>query len=364
MVPRTFRVRRGYIHLALQVGLLALCVRLAIIQCLQHGRWLSLAEGMQRDTLTIEPQRGHILDRNGRCLAVTTRASSVFANPRAIPAQQRIGIARELADLLECDAQEVAGRLALPRYFVWIKRKVSGAQAEAVQRASLPGVGLREESCRRYPNGTFLCHLLGFVGMDGRGLEGLEVRFDGVLAGESGSQGVLRDGLGRVLAAAHSANEPARDGRSLVLAVDARVQHIVEEELAAACDLHNPESACAVVMDPWTGDVLAMAGWPTFDPSRFGEASPRRYGNMAVAECLEPGSTFKPFIVAAALERGVVTANVALRYAKPFSSCWNARVSSVANHSSFSRGVIFCQIIRYPWNVLGFSASRTVNTSR
>ena len=307
MIPPTFHVRRGYVHIALQVFLVALCVRLAVVQCLEHPVWAAKAEAMESDILTIEPQRGHILDRNGRRIAITTGCRSVFANPRAIPSAEREAIASRLVKLMDLDSQKVRELLSKQKYFVWIKRKVSAQEAEAVERENLPGVGFREESRRRYPKDSLLCHVLGIVGTDGRGLEGIEAKFDSLLGGTPGEKAVIRDGLGRRLAASGRPEKPVRDGQSLVLTIDTRVQCIVEEELAAACAQHRPESACAIVMDPRNGDVLAMAGWPTFDPGHFQESPEAVRRNMALAECLEPGSTFKPFVAAAALAWGVVT---------------------------------------------------------
>jgi len=309
MTTQVFRVRRGYMHMALQVVLVALCVRLAVIQCLHHNQWAALAMDMEQSSIRIEPQRGHILDRHGNRIAVTTQAQSVFANPRAVPAERRAEVAASLAELLDCDSERIAARLTLPKYFVWVKRKVTAEQAEAVSRANLPGVSLRQEHRRRYPGGSFLCHVLGFVGTDDRGLEGLEARFNDLLVGEPGERPVHRDGLGRKLGIADAEGKPVRHGKSLVLTIDSRIQHIVEEELALACEEHKPESACAVVMDPWTGDILAMAGSPVFDPAHFQESPKSSYRSMAVVECMEPGSTFKPFVAAAALERGAVSAD-------------------------------------------------------
>ena len=313
MVPRTFRSRRGYIYLAIQAGLLILAVRLIVIQCLQHPRWLAVARRMEVTRVAIPAKRGLILDRHGRKLAVTVRAPSAFANPRAIPAARRREVADALARTLGIDEGETftrlqtAARSVPPRYFVWIKRQLTADQAESVERLQLPGVGLRDETRRRYPNGALLCHVLGFVGMDGRGLEGLEAKFDALLSGEPGEEVVSRDGVGRLFGVSAAPHRPAVDGVSLQLTVDVRIQRIVEEELAAACEEHRPESACAIVMDPWTGDVLAMAGRPVFDPGSFPAASEKARRNMAVVECLEPGSTFKPFVAAPALEQGVVT---------------------------------------------------------
>ena len=307
MIPPTFDVRRGYVATALLACFVALCVRLAVIQVLHHPAWAAKAEAMESDLIPLDPQRGHILDRNGRPVAVTTACPSVWANPRAIPSSRRDAVAARLAEILDLDKQKVGALLSRQKYFVWIKRKVTPAEVEAVEHADLPGVAFREESRRRYPLGPLLCHVLGFVGTDGQGLAGIEARFEHILHGVPGHKSVLRDGLGRRLAASHAPEKPAVDGWSLVLTIDMRMQSIVEEELAAACAEHRPESACAIVMDPCKGDVLAMAVWPAFDPERFQESPAAARGNMAVMECLEPGSTFKPFVASAALEFGVVT---------------------------------------------------------
>ena len=316
------------ISLALQLVLVLLAVRLIVIQVGQHRTWLAHAVRMEQRTVTIRPQRGVILDRNGHKLAVTVKTFSLFANPRAIPASDREAVAQRLVKHLALDMDEVLERLAQvervvtdeaglrqvrPNYFVWIDRKVPHEKAVAVlsdrslRGRRLPGIGIRPENKRVYPNGSMLCHVLGFVGVDGEGLEGLEARFDSALAGAAGKKRVRRDGIGRAVGEADGMVQPARNGRSLLLTVDSRIQRIVEEELAAACKVHKPRSACAVVMDPHTGDILAMAGRPVFDPARFREAPADTWRNMAVAECLEPGSTFKPFVAAAAIDHGVVT---------------------------------------------------------
>lgn len=305
--PQTFRKRRGVIHLGIQLALLALCIRTAVIQCLHKPRYASLAEGMERTIVRVEPRRGHILDRRGKSFAVTTGAPSVWANPRAVPSEQRREVAEALAGALSLDADKIAERLARRKYFVWIKRKVTDPEAEAVAALELHGIGSREEPCRRYPNGTLLCHVLGFVGMDGKGLAGLERAYDHVLAGTPGEEVLLRDGRGRTLGSAGAPDTPVEHGRSLILTIDAGVQQIVEEELAAVWEEHKPETLAAVVMDPWTGDVLGMAGQPLFRPAAYGDGSPAAWKNMAVMDCVEPGSSFKPFVVAAALAHGVVT---------------------------------------------------------
>lgn len=319
----SFRGRRvAFVAVALQVAIAALALRLVQIQVLAHQRWAERAERLEQD-FRVEPfRRGMIMDCGGRQLAVSVPSGSVFANPRAVPSDLRDEVSRRLSELLDMPEGEVLESLSRvtrtdvaadgspvvrPNYFVWIRRQVPWDVASKVICEQLPGVGVRMEYRRVYPRGRTLAHLLGCVGTDGCGLEGIEEGYDYILGGRPGESRLLRDGLGRPLREPGATVRPVCDGRSLVLTVDSRVQHIVEEELASLAAQHRPESACAVVMEPYTGDILAMAVWPDFDPNSFSGVSREKRRNMAVIDCFEPGSTFKPFTVAAALERGLVT---------------------------------------------------------
>ncbi len=319
----THSLSRGSLLLwGVQLLFVALAVRLVVIQVARHDQWTARAEAMESGVVELPAQRGMILDRQGRQLAVTVKTWSATANPRMVPEEERAAMGREVAEVLDMTPYEVRRKLAqteleritpegervmAPRYYVAIRHGLSGEEAIALLRKRLPGIELRPGTQREYPQGPLLGHVLGFVGMDGIGLEGLEAQCDSLLGGRAGEREVARDGLGRALADDEPPRRRPVDGRSLVLTIDTRVQRIVEDELAKLAEEHKPQSACAVVMDPHAGDVLAMATWPAFDPSEFENCMPSDWRNMAVVECLEPGSTFKPFTVAAALEQGVVT---------------------------------------------------------
>jgi len=310
--PQTFRLRRGCVYGAILVVFLALAARLTYIEAFQQRTWTALAERMETESVVIEADRGIILDREGHALAATTHVPSLYINPRAVPAEEREEAAAALARILNLDADRLVDTLSRPKYGIRLKRNLSEAEVEAVQQAGIPGIWLPSEPRRRYPDGDMLRAVLGTVGTDGNGMAGIEAQFESALAGTPGRASVLKDGLGRALYAARPSGvwdavdlddpqggmiSPAVNGQSLVLTIDTPIQRIVEEELAAACAKYRPESGCAVVLDPWTGDVLAMACWPA---GRFAQ-------NMAVSEMLEPGSSFKPFVCSAALEAGVVT---------------------------------------------------------
>ena len=301
-----FSVRRGYVLLLFLAAFVALGVRLAVIQVWDHEWLLAKAKEMENATVTLQAQRGMILDREGRVLAVTMQSPSVAVNPRAIPAEDRADVAGQLARILKINAGELEEKLSRPKYFAWVERKVTDAEADAIKQAKLPGVSLVMETVRRYPYGRSLCHVLGYVGIDGHGLEGIEGEFDKVLAGTPGEEFIHKDGLGRAMGGPDVWVKPPANGQSVALTIDMRIQQIAEEELAAACEKHKPESATAVVIDPWTGDVLAMACWPPFDPENYKATPEVQRRNMAVVVCLEPGSSFKPFVAAGALEQKVV----------------------------------------------------------
>jgi cell division protein FtsI (penicillin-binding protein 3) len=305
--PRSFRVWRGYVHFFILLGFLVLAVRLAWIQSYQHDAWRAVGERMERRRVEIEPERGMIMDRAGRALAVSVRRPSAYVNPRATPMEQRDDIARSLAGILSLDAARVRGLLDHDKYFVWLKRNITESEAARLNEAELPGAGVRDEMSRAYPCGRLAAHLLGYAGIDGRGLAGVEEAYDDLLRGVPGRDEVRLDGRGLRMAASDRPLQPPVSGRSVLLTIDSDLQRIAEEELAAACVTHKPERACVVVMDPWNGDVLAMAGWPSFATGDFPEVPAADRRIMAVSECVEPGSTFKPFVASLALEHGRVS---------------------------------------------------------
>jgi cell division protein FtsI (penicillin-binding protein 3) len=344
--PRSFRVWRGYIHFLILLGFLGLAVRLAWIQSYQHQAWSAYGEGMERRVVAIEPERGMILDRTGRALAVSVRTPSAYINPRAVPSGIRESVARDLAEILSLDVDRALDLVEREKFFVWLKRNITASEAERLTAADLPGVGLQEEMRRAYPCGSMLSHVIGSVGMDGQGLGGLEAVYEEELRGVPGEDEVSLDGRGRRMSTGSARCAPV-NGRSVLLTIDSRIQRIAEEELAAACEEHRPERACVVVLDPWNGDVLAMAVWPTFDCAEFSKVSALDRRNMAVMECLEPGSTFKPFVASLALEKGRVSPETKF-------DCHNGayRIGARTLHDAHGYGVLSVRdIIAYSSNI-------------
>lgn len=259
---------------------------------------------------TIPARRGRILSRDGETLAVSVPSRSAFAEPFRMEDPARA--ARRIAEALELDASQtdrLVARLENPAYrrFAWVRRQISDAAAHRLERLEIPGLGFREEYRRYYPFGTVAAQLIGFVDIDHKGLTGLERTFDETLTGRDGWRRVWRDALGRKVLPPAGAAEAPVDGRDVVLTIDTAVQCALENVLERVFRAHRPKAAIGLVMDPETGDILALAQRPSFDPNRPGLSPPENHRLRALTDTYEPGSTLKPLIAAACLEEGIVT---------------------------------------------------------
>jgi len=256
--------------------------------------------------IPIRPMRGNILDARLRVLAGSDEVQSVFADPKRV--EDAEAAAGRVSRALGLDVGEVLMQLTdrPDRRFVWLKRRVSPEEAQAVRDLGLPGVALVNEGARVYPNRTLAAHVLGCVGIDEQGLEGIEQMFDERLRGREGEAYVLADRRRRPIWAEAGRFVPAEDGQHLVLTLDATVQGIAEEALAEAVTKFRAVSGSAIVMEPATGAILAMANVPTYDPNRYSDFPAEARRNRAITDTFPPGSCCKPFIAAAAIETGVV----------------------------------------------------------
>jgi cell division protein FtsI (penicillin-binding protein 3) len=286
--------------------MVAVGARLAYLQTSQH-EWLSKrARAQQTGVESEQAVRGLILDRQGRELARSVDVDSFFADPRQVENVDET-VAR-LARVIDVDSLALTSRLKeakdARRGFEWLARKVDAERAKAVLALKLKGVYSIEEQKRRYPNGALAAHVLGYVGLDENGLAGVEQIYDASLKGEAGRVVFDKDGQRKSF---ESVGSDARDGRTVVLTIDQTVQYIVERELAAAVERTHAKSAAAVVLDPHTGEILALANAPTFDPNEAGGTSAEARRNDALQNIYEPGSTFKLVAYAASLEEKLIT---------------------------------------------------------
>ena len=282
------------------------------LQGVQAGTLERMATRQQVETEAIPAGRGTIFDRNGEPLAIGEQATTVYADPRLVRDPRRVAIAAARA--LDLDANALYPLLAdRSRHFVYVQRKADPGLAEKLRKQELPGLGFYAEERRTYPQRTVAAHVLGFAGLDNEGLEGLEASLDGVLAGKPGSRTIVRDPFGRVIDVIDTKAE--RPGRDVFLTLDHRMQANAEAVLRETVQTWDAKGATAVVLDPRTGAILAMANAPSFDANRFGSARAGRVRNRAITDTYEPGSTFKLVTVAAALSEKLVAPSSKFRLA-------------------------------------------------
>jgi cell division protein FtsI (penicillin-binding protein 3) len=287
--------------LALAFG--GLTARLGWLMVIKHGELAQLAERQYSRTVVLYAQRGPIVDRRGGALATSAATESLFIQPHSVGDPVRV--AARLAPILGQPESEVHASLTSARSFVWLRRKLPPTVVEQVRALREPGLGFLPEPLRLYPNRELAAHVLGFEGAEG-GLEGVERAFNADLAGVPGKAIVDRDALGREVAAPQVLQQP-QPGHGVMLTIDRTIQYIAERELDAAYHRTHAKAAIAVVLEPRTGDVLAMAVRPTFNPNAFLDVpSSDSWRNRAVTDPFEPGSTFKAIMAAAALEEGVI----------------------------------------------------------
>lgn len=300
--------RLRFVVAALGIGSAVLGLRLLHLQFIE-GDGLAARADRQRTRVERIPARpGAIVDRSGRLLAVTVQAPSLYVVPRSIRDPHEF--ARKVAPAVGLDADRLAGAITRnrERSFLWVRRRLDTDQAGAVHRLGLPtGTwGLRDEYLRRYPQGVLAAHVLGLRDVDNVGRGGVEQRFDELLRGRDGRRCVVCDARGRVVTIREESAVPPEPGRTLVLSLDAVVQLQAEETLDGLMAEHRPLGACVIVADARRAELLAIASRPTFDPNSPSAAPPDAWTNRAVTAVYEPGSTFKPLVVAWALDAGVI----------------------------------------------------------
>lgn len=277
------------------------------LQVLDSDRLQKLAERQHQRAIPLTPDRGSIYDRTGAPLAVSVEMDSCFAEPRSI--KEPAVVAKQLAPLLKQPPEELQKKLTGNRGFVWLQRRMTPEEAQKIKDLRLEGIAFVKETKRFYPTAEVAAHVLGFTGLDPNGLEGIELKYDSTILGNTGYMVTERDALGRDIALKKVVVKKASKGGNVHLTLDKNIQYVAEKELAKAVQSSGARAGMAVVMDPDTGKVLAMANYPTFNPNSHEHYSTNELRNRAVCDSFEPGSTFKTFLLAASLEEGIVSPN-------------------------------------------------------
>ncbi|HBY57662.1 MAG TPA: stage V sporulation protein D [Candidatus Atribacteria bacterium] len=281
-----------------------LIYRLYNIQIIQSNKYKELAQQEHLTSFSIEGERGNIYDRNLKKLAVNVNTKSLFAIPHQI--QEPHKTAQLLSSVLSLETREVFNKLNQKNSFTWIKRKLNDIEVEEVKKLNLPGLDFLDENKRYYPKKNLASNLLGFVGIDNQGLEGLELFFDKELKGLPGLAILEKDASGGKIPLSIKRLTNYQDGNSIVLTIDEVIQYITEEALDKAFCQYKAKTGVAIVIMPKTGEILAIAVRPSYDPNYFDRFSQGIWRNRAITDIYEPGSTFKVITIATALEEGVV----------------------------------------------------------
>jgi len=321
----------------LLVGLLAWFVvlggRALYLQGLNHDFLQAKGESRYSRQISLSATRGTIVDRNNELLAISTPVESVAASPEnvQITSEQTAKLAR----LLDLPADEVRRRLESKSGFVYLKRQLPPEQSAKVVELNVPGVFLQREYRRYYPTGEVMAHVIGFTDIDDKGQEALELAFESVLVGKPGSRRVIRDRRGHIIEDVESIQQP-QNGQKLTLSIDTRIQHIAFRELKVAVAEHRAKAGGIVVLDAQTGEVLAMANLPTYNPNNRAKIDPKRTRNRTITDLFEPGSTLKPFTAAVALEAGKVKPETVIQTAPGHMTIGNRTIHDAHPHGALT----------------------------
>ena len=296
--------RALYVAAFIGFWMFLISARLVYLQFSQYDSLANRARQQQQNAIETSPQRGELLDRQGRELARSVQTVSLFLDPEGLDATTLDRSAQQVAKILNLKgsdlAQEFREALDEKRRFIWIARRLDADVAAKITALNLPGIHQQLEPKRFYPNGSLAAHVLGYVGLDGQGLGGVEQSYNEKISGEPGQLFIEKDASGKPY---ESYEITAKPGQTVVLTIDQSIQYLAEQALQGAVERSHAKSGTVIVLDPRSGDILALANAPTFDPNKVAEAKPETRSNWALQNIYEPGSTFKIVAFSAAIEK-------------------------------------------------------------
>ncbi len=330
LASRTPVWRSKFVVAAIALGFVGLAARAAYIQVLANDFFQKQGAVRFARTLELPANRGRILDRNGLLLASSIPAPSIWAIPEDV--EHDDANLPQLAKLLEMPLTTLNKRLEdEDKTFVWLKRQVDEPVAKKIAALKLKGIYQRQEYKRQYPEGEASAHVVGFTNVEDKGQEGIELAFNQELAGRNGSRRVIKDRMGRVVEALGEQTSPV-DGRDLQLSIDSKIQFFAYQKLRDAVLLYKAKAGSVVVLDILSGEVLALANYPSYQPGKRQNLSGTQLRNRALTDSFEPGSTMKPFVIAAALEKGIVTPTTSIQTAPGRLNIGSATISDSHPH--------------------------------
>jgi cell division protein FtsI (penicillin-binding protein 3) len=315
------------------------------LQVLKKEALYKMAVQQHNIHIPLVPKRGIISDRKGNDLAVSIEVDSVYADARKVV--QVKSAAREMAKVLTADREDLEKRLKEGKSFEWIQRKVSSQEVEQIKALHLRGVSFLKENRRFYPNGPLAAHVIGFVGLDSKGLEGVEFQYDTQLTGKNQVLKMARDAMGREIALGESSYANEDHYQNVFLTLDKQIQHVAETELSQAVLRWRAKEGFVIAMNPMTGEILAMASYPSFNPNQFLQYRSKNWRNRAVSDVFEPGSLFKVFLAAAALEEKVVSPSDAFYCENGSYKVYDRTIHDLSKHGWLT----FKQILKVSSNI-------------
>lgn len=298
------RVRIRFVGFLFVLAFVLVVARAFQLQVLGQETWQRRAERQHQKIIPLTAQRGTIYDRNGEEMALSIEVDSIFVDPQKVT--DAAAGARALSAALQIPYATLKTKLSSDKSFLWIKRQISPRESDQVRSLNLPGVNFIQEHQRFYPNSEIGAQVLGFTGIDPTGLEGVELKYNAQLLGQGGYLVMERDALGRGIGAGSRAVEGASRGNDVYLTLDKNIQFLAEKELAEGVKKARAKAGTVVVLDASNGQILAMASQPDFNPNAAGSFKPSQWRNRALCDTYEPGSTMKTFVMAAALNEGLV----------------------------------------------------------
>jgi cell division protein FtsI (penicillin-binding protein 3) len=330
-VQAQYPVRRWLVLSAFLCGLGVLSFRAVYLQLLNNDFLKEHGDARSIRVVDIPSHRGVIVDRNGEQLAMSTPVDSIWVTPRKVFEDvERFPELAEIMGMTVKDLHETL-RARMNRDFVYLKRHATPDLVKKVQALGIKGVSTQREYKRYYPAAEVTSHIIGFTNVDDQGQEGLELAYDDWLSGKNGKKRVLKDRLNRIVENIESI-EPSQPGKELKLSIDRRVQYLAYRELAAAVKYHRAKSGSLVMLDTRTGEVMAMVGQPSYNPNNRQSLKSHFYRNRAVTDVFEPGSTMKPFTVAAGLESGLYSPHTAIETSPGFYKVGDHTIRDMRNY--------------------------------
>jgi cell division protein FtsI (penicillin-binding protein 3) len=340
--PSSFRI--GVIGCLFGFFMAVISVRAVYIQAFCNEMLSEKAAGQYKKLMISRGKRGTIYDRNYNEMAITVDVSSIAAYPKQIDEMQQT--AKTLSKTLQVERKELYQKLSSGKPFVWVKRQITPKESTDIRGLQVGGIGFIPEDGRFYPNKTIAAQVLGFSGIDGHGLEGVEFYYDRYLQGEKGEFRIVRDALGRGLNEGGESDKE-NGGNNLILTLDLNIQYIVERALKDAVETHSAETGAAIVMIPKTGAILAMSHYPYVNPNAYRSYKKENWRNRAVTDSFEPGSTMKIFTAAAAIESGRATPGTIF-----FAENGEFRIGKHVIHDVHPHGwLTLAEVVKYSSNI-------------